>query len=198
MSSAKEIEDSIHLLSKLPGLGKRSARRAVLHLINNRNLQLKPLIEALERTYQSVSVCKICGNIDSQNPCSICTNPKKDSTLLCVIEDVADLWAIERSHIYQGHYHVLGGVLSAIDGKGPEDLRIASLETRVKEGEIQEIILATNATVEGQTTAHYITDLLTPYNIKMTRLAQGVPIGGELDYLDEGTLGTALQARRSL
>lgn len=194
--SDNPIEQLVQLLSKLPGLGKRSARRAVLHLVKHRETLMQPLAKALHNVEQNIVVCKSCGNIDSHSPCHVCTDPKRDESTICVVEEVADLWAIERGSIFRGLYHVLGGTLSALEGRGPDELNIASLLGRVEKGTIAEIILATNATVEGQTTAHYITERLKDSGVKISRLAQGVPIGGELDYLDDGTLGAALLARQ--
>jgi recombination protein RecR len=202
-----EIERLIELLARLPGLGPRSARRAVLHLMKRREALLSPLAAALEEAGRVIKTCGTCGNLDSSDPCAICADARRDGTLVCVVEDVADLWAIERSGAFRGRYHVLGGVLSALDGTGPEDLRIASLIDRVRRhlgeaGEtgdgVREVIIATNATVEGQTTAHYIADRLASTGVTVTRLAHGVPVGGELDYLDDGTLSAALRARRSV
>jgi recombination protein RecR len=191
-----EIERVIQLLSKLPGLGPRSARRAALFLLKRREALLQPLAAALAEASARVRPCGICGNLDTSDPCAICRDPKRDTTAICVVEDVADLWAIERTHAFAGRYHVLGGTLSALDGIGPEELNIESLLRRA--GETKEIIIALNATVEGQTTAHYIMDRLAPTGVAVTRLAHGVPVGGELDYLDEGTLSAALRARRPL
>jgi recombination protein RecR len=193
-----EIERLIELLARLPGLGPRSARRAALHLMKRREALLEPLAAALEAAARTIKTCSTCGNLDSQDPCAICADPRRDSSAVCVVEDVADLWAIERSGAFRGRYHVLGGVLSALDGTGPEDLRIASLIDRVRRHEMREVIIATNATVEGQTTAHYLADRLASTGITITRLAHGVPVGGELDYLDDGTLSAALRARRSV
>jgi recombination protein RecR len=191
-----EIERVIQLLSKLPGLGPRSARRAALHLLKRREALLQPLAAALAEAADRVRPCGICGNLDTADPCAICRDPKRDTTVICVVEDVADLWAIERTLAFAGRYHVLGGTLSALDGIGPEELNVESLLRRA--GETQEVIIALNATVEGQTTAHYLMDRLAPTGIAVTRLAHGVPVGGELDYLDEGTLSAALRARRPL
>jgi len=193
-----EIERLIELLARLPGLGPRSARRAALHLMKRREALLEPLTAALETASRTIRTCSSCGNLDSQDPCAICADPRRDGTLVCVVEDVADLWAIERSGAFRGRYHVLGGVLSALDGTGPEDLRIASLVDRVRREDMREAIIATNATVEGQTTAHYLADRLAGTGIAVTRLASGVPVGGELDYLDDGTLSAALRARRTV
>jgi len=198
-----EIERLIELLARLPGLGPRSARRAALHLMKRRESLLEPLADALTTASRAIQVCSTCGNLDSRDPCGICADAKRDGSLICVVEDVADLWAIERSGAFRGRYHVLGGVLSALDGTGPEDLRIASLVARVRgtggePGAVREVVLATNATVEGQTTAHYIADRLAGTGVAITRLAHGVPVGGELDYLDDGTLSAALRARRAV
>ncbi len=190
-----EIERLIQLLSKLPGLGPRSARRAALALLKKRDTMMEPLAAALTDAARAIRDCEICGNLDTVSPCAICADPRRDGHVLCVVEDVADLWALERAGVFRGRYHVLGGALSALDGVTPEKLNVASLATRVKQG-VDEVILAMNATVEGQTTAHYLMDLLT--DVKVTRLAHGVPVGGELDYLDEGTLSAAFKARRSL
>jgi len=193
-----EIEKLIQLLARLPGLGPRSARRAVLHLIKNREKLLDPLTLALEEARLKVTSCSQCGNVDTVDPCSICRDPRRDRTLLCVIEDVADLWALERANAWNGLYHVLGGTLSALGGVRPEDLAIGQLVERASDGVVKEVVLATNATVEGQTTAHYITERLKDRGLATSRLAHGVPVGGELDYLDEGTLTQALRARRPL
>jgi recombination protein RecR len=193
-----ELETLIQLLAKLPGLGPRSARRAVLHLVKRREALLLPLIDALTAAGDTIRTCSVCGNVDSQDPCAICADARRDASAICVVEDIADLWAIERSGAFKGKYHVLGGVLSALDGVGPEDLNIAKLLQRTRAPEIREIILATNATVEGQTTAHYITDRLAGTAASLTRLAHGVPVGGELDYLDDGTLTAALRSRRAV
>ena len=194
--SGPEIEQLIQLLARLPGLGPRSARRAVLHLIKKKEQLMIPLSAALDRAVEAVTVCETCGNIDTRSPCHSCADPRRDSGLLIVVEDVADLWALERAGVGQVKYHVLGGVLSPLDGVGPDDLSIDALLRRAPE--FNEIVLAVNATVEGQTTAHYITDRLSPSGVKITRLAHGVPVGGELDYLDEGTLSQALKARTAL
>ncbi len=192
-----EIEQLIQLLARLPGLGPRSARRAVLHLIKKKDALMIPLSAALDRAVQAVTVCELCGNVDTRSPCHICADPRRaESGLLIVVEDVADLWALERAGVGPVKYHVLGGVLSPLDGVGPDDLSIDGLLRRAPE--FSEIVLAVNATVEGQTTAHYITDRLQPSGVKITRLAHGVPVGGELDYLDEGTLSQALRARTAL
>ena len=193
--SGPEIERLIQLLARLPGLGPRSARRAALHLIKKRDALMSPLSQALQVAMDKIVVCKTCGNIDTQNPCTICTDPRRDSATIVVVSDVADLWALERAHASSGLYHVLGGTLSPLDGIGPQDLTIDALVARAHGDSVQEIILALNATVDGQTTAHYITDLLHEANVKVTKLAHGVPVGGELDYLDEGTLAAAIRQR---
>ena len=195
-NSGPEIEQLILLLARLPGLGPRSARRAVLHLIKKKDALMVPLSAALDRAVAAVTVCEVCGNVDTISPCHICSDPRRDSGILIVVEDVADLWALERAGVGSVKYHVLGGVLSPLDGVGPDDLSIDQLLRRAPE--FSEVVLAVNATVEGQTTAHYITDRLQPSGIKITRLAHGVPVGGELDYLDEGTLSQALRARTAL
>jgi len=193
-----ELDRLIQLLSKLPGLGPRSARRAALFLLKRRESLMEPLAAALTETAAKVKPCSRCGNLDTADPCALCRDPRRDPGLICVVEDVADLWAIERSAAYNGLYHVLGGTLSALDGVGPEDLRIEPLVKRVAESKAREVILALNATVEGQTTAHYVMDRLAATGVHLSRLAHGVPVGGELDYLDEGTLSAALAARKPL
>lgn len=199
MSDApREIETLIEMMAKLPGLGPRSARRAVLHLIRKRTLLMTPLADTMHALAGSVRECATCGNISTHEHCEICTTPKRHNGEICVVEDVADLWAMERGQAFQGRYHVLGGTLSALDAVGPEDLRIPQLVTRVQEEGTREVILALNATVDGQTTAHYIADQLEPLGVRLSSLAQGVPIGGELDYLDDGTISAALRARKSL
>ncbi|MCJ9674372.1 MULTISPECIES: recombination mediator RecR [unclassified Neorhizobium] len=190
-----EIEKLIQLLAKVPGLGPRSARRAALHLIKKKEQLLGPLSGAMGEAYDKVKICSRCGNVDTVDPCTVCTDLHRDQTMLIVVEDVSDLWALERTGAMNTAYHVLGGTLSPLDGIGPDDLNIRGLIDRVNEGVIREIIIAVNATVEGQTTAHYITDQLSGIDVKITRLAHGVPVGGELDYLDEGTLTAALRAR---
>ena len=182
-AAGPEIERLIQLLSKLPGLGPRSARRAALHLLTRRDALLEPLSEAMRVACERVEVCGTCANVDTQNPCSICRDPRRDGSTIVVVEDVSDLWALERSGAVSARYHVLGGTLSPLDGRGPEDLQV------------REVILAVNATVEGQTTAHYVTDLLSEADVRITRLAHGVPVGGELDYLDDGTLAAAIRSR---
>ncbi|MCZ2203379.1 recombination mediator RecR [Bartonella sp. A05] len=193
-----EIERLIQLLARIPGLGPRSARRAALHLIKKKETLLEPLGLAMQEALNKVCICSVCGNVDTVHPCSICTDPRRDDTTIIVVEDISDLWALERARTLLARYHVLGGRLSPLDGIGPDELNISSLINRVSNGSITEIILAVNATVEGQTTAHYITDQLSDFSIKITRLAHGVPVGGELDYLDDGTLAAALQARTNL
>ncbi len=190
-----EIERLIQLLAKLPGLGPRSARRAALHLVKKKDQLLIPLAGAFAEAADKVRICSTCGNVDTSDPCTICTDPRRDGATLVVVEDVSDLWALERAAVLNARYHVLGGTLSPLDGIGPDDLNIAGLVSRVAEGEVTEVVLAVNATVEGQTTAHYITDQLAGLNVKVTRLAHGVPVGGELDYLDEGTLAAAMRSR---
>jgi recombination protein RecR len=193
-----EIERLIQLLARLPGLGPRSARRAALHLIKKRDLLMAPLASALQSAMEKIAVCRLCGNLDTQNPCTVCSDPRRDASIIVVVADVADLWALERAHAVDARYHVLGGTLSPLDGVGPDDLSIEALVTRAHAPEVTEIILALNATVDGQTTAHYITDLLAGAGVKVTGLAHGVPVGGELDYLDEGTLAAALRSRTPL
>jgi recombination protein RecR len=190
-----EIERLIQLLAKLPGLGPRSARRAALHLIRKREELLGPLANAMQVAKDRILTCTACGNVDTRDPCTVCADPRRDPAMLVVVETVADLWALERAAALRARYHVLGGTLSPLDGVGPKDINLDSLVSRVAEGEIAEIILAVNATVDGQTTAHYITDILSHLNVKITRLAHGVPVGGELDYLDEGTLSAAIRQR---
>lgn len=190
-----EIERLIQLLAKVPGLGPRSARRAALHLIKKKETLLQPLAAAMADAVEHVKVCTTCGNIDTADPCTICTDPRRDGTTLIVVEDVGDLWALERASAMNARFHVLGGTLSPLDGIGPDQLNIRQLVARVAEGGVREVVLAVNATVEGQTTAHYITDQLSEFAVKVTRLAHGVPVGGELDYLDEGTLAAALKSR---
>lgn len=193
-----EIEKLIQLLAKLPGLGPRSARRAALDLLKRRDTLLKPLAEALNVAAERIVNCTTCGNLDTVNPCSVCIDTRRDPAAICVVEEVADLWAIERSAAFRGRYHVLGGVLSALDGIGPEDLSISRLVERASAPDVREVILAMNATVEGQTTAHYVTDRLAGTEVQVTRLAHGLPVGGELDYLDDGTLTAALRSRRAV
>ena len=197
VQAGPEIERLIQLLSKLPGLGPRSARRAALALLKKREVLLEPLGLAMRDAAAAIKTCEVCGNLDTSSPCSLCNDPRRDAQILCVVEDVADLWALERASVFRGKYHVLGGALSALDGITPEKLNMAPLIARVRDG-VEEVILAMNATVEGQTTAHYLMDALAASTVKVTRLAHGVPVGGELDYLDEGTLSHAFKARRSL
>ena len=191
-----EIDRLIQALARLPGFGPRSARRAVLHLIRKRERLLEPLSEALKDVGERVRDCEVCGNLDTVSPCSICSDRRRDRSLVCVVEQVADLWALDRAEGYKGLYHVLGGTLSALDGVMPEDLNISVLVERAKSAEVKEVILATNATVNGQTTAHYIAERLKGAGVLVTGIAHGVPVGGELDYLDEGTLRAALKARK--
>ncbi|MGX1197633.1 recombination mediator RecR [Parvibaculum sp. MBR-TMA-1.3b-4.2] len=191
-----EIERLIQLLAKLPGLGPRSARRAVLHLIKKKDALLIPLAAAMADAAEKACICSTCGNVDTCDPCTICADPRRDAASICVVEEVGDLWALERAGAHQGGYHVLGGVLSALDGVGPDDLNIGKLVERARNGEVKEIILAMNATVDGQATAHYIMDRLDGTGISISRLAHGVPVGGELDYLDDGTLAAAMKSRR--
>ncbi len=190
-----EIERLIQLLARLPGLGPRSARRAALQLVKKREQLLAPLTEAMGRVRDTVKVCSVCGNVDTSDPCAVCTDPTRDASTLVVVEDVSDLWALERSGAVSARYHVLGGVLSPLNGVGPDDLAIPGLVERARDGVVKEVILAVNATVDGQTTAHYVTDKLQGLDVKVSRLAHGVPVGGELDYLDEGTLAAAIRAR---
>ena len=194
-----EIERLIQLLARLPGLGPRSARRAALVLIKKRELLMAPLAAALQTAIEKIEICRVCGNIDTQNPCTVCTDPKRDRSAIVVVADVADLWALERAHAINARYHVLGGTLSPLDGVGPDDLTIDALIKRAADPAVKEVILALSATVDGQSTAHYITDLLheaqEDRHVKVTRLAHGVPGGGELDYLDEGTLAAAMRSR---
>ncbi|MGB0410782.1 MAG: recombination mediator RecR [Pikeienuella sp.] len=196
MSGGSEINRLIDLMAKLPGFGPRSARRATLQMVKKRELVLIPLARALADVAEKVRVCLECGNVDTTDVCGVCTDPRRDQTVLCVVEDVADLWAMERSGVFRGRYHVLGGVLSALDGVGPDDLRIPRLQARANAAEVTEVVLALGATVDGQTTAHYIADQLSGMGVDVTSLAQGVPVGGELDYLDDGTISAALKARR--
>jgi len=194
--ASQEIEALTQALARLPGLGPRSARRAVLHLMKRREGALTPLLRALEKVNDTLSVCAICGNVDTTDPCGVCADPRRDARLLCVVEEVSDLWALDRSRLFPGKFHVLGGRLSALEGVRPEDLNIAGLVSRVAAGGVDEVVLAMNATLEGQTTAHYLAERLESYPVRLTQLAHGLPVGGELDYLDEGTLAQALRARR--
>jgi recombination protein RecR len=193
-----EIDRLVQAFARLPGLGPRSARRVVLFLVKRRESLMLPLAQALQSAAEAMKTCSTCGNVDVTDPCPVCADSRRDASLICVVEDVADLWALERAMVYGGRYHVLGGVLSALDGKGPEDLSIAGLVERARSDEVTEVILATSATVEGQTTAHYVADRLMDANVKISGLAHGVPVGGELDYLDDGTLSAALKERRAL
>jgi recombination protein RecR len=196
--ASQEIETLASALSRLPGLGPRSARRAVLWLIKRRETALVQLVQALAAVREALVECHVCGNVDTSDPCVICADPRRDARALCVVEDVADLWALDRARLFAGRYHVLGGRLSALDGVRPEDLSIGRLIERVAAGGIDEVVLAMNATLEGQTTAHYIAERLETMPVRLTQLAHGLPVGGELDYLDEGTLAQALRARRPL
>ncbi|HEX3983239.1 MAG TPA: recombination mediator RecR [Acidisoma sp.] len=191
-----EVERLIGLLSRLPGLGPRSARRATLKLLQQPDARMLPLAQALVEAARAVRACRLCGNLDAQDPCSICSNPNRDQSLICVVEGVGDLWAIERSAAHRGLYHVLGGVLSPLGGVGPEDLNVASLVSRLSDGSVKEVILALGATVDGAATAHWLADRLASSDVVVSRVAQGVPIGGALEVLDDGTLSTALRARR--
>ena len=194
--ASPEIEALTQALARLPGLGPRSARRAVLHLLKKRDAALGPLREALTAVDERLQNCTVCGNVDTTNPCGICVDPRRDQRALCVVEEVADLWALDRSRLFPGRFHVLGGRLSALEGIRPEDLSIDSLVRRIEAGGVDEVVLAMNATLEGQTTAHYIAERIERFPIRITQLAHGLPVGGELDYLDEGTLAQALRARR--
>ncbi len=193
--SHSDIDELIRLFSKLPGLGPRSARRVVLTMLRSREQVMKPLHNTLGKALDSIKTCSVCGNLDTHDICSICSDNRRDDSVICVVEDLADLWAIERCNLYRGKYHVLGGTLSALDDRGPSQLNIESLIARAGAESVKEIILATNATLEGQTTAHYLTNRLHDSNVSISRLAQGIPMGGELDYLDDGTLGAALKVR---
>ncbi|CAN5116470.1 recombination mediator RecR [soil metagenome] len=196
--ASPEIDALTQALSRLPGLGPRSARRAVLHLLKKREAAIEPLLRALEAVNERLSTCRLCGNVDTVDPCGICTDARRDPRALCVVEEVSDLWALDRSRLFPGRFHVLGGRLSALEGVRPEDLSIDSLVGRVAAGGIDEVVLAMNATLEGQTTAHYIAERLEGFPVRLTQLAHGLPVGGELDYLDEGTLAQAMRARRPL
>ena len=196
--ASQEIEALSQALARLPGLGPRSARRAVLYLMKKRETALQPLLGALTQVADKLSTCSICGNLDTSDPCSICKDPKRDDKALCVVEEVSDLWALDRSRLFPGRYHVLGGRLSALDGVRPEDLSIDKLVKRVSAGGFDEVVLAMNATLEGQTTAHYLAERLETFPVRISQLAHGLPVGGELDYLDEGTLAQALRARRPI
>jgi recombination protein RecR len=194
--ASREIEGLTQALARLPGLGPRSARRAVLHLMKKREGALEPLLAALQQVAANLNTCETCGNLDTANPCAICRDTRRDQRLLCVVEEVADLWALDRSRLFPGRFHVLGGRLSALEGVRPEDLAIDALVARLAGGGIDEVVLAMNATLEGQTTAHYLAERLEKFPVRLTQLAHGLPVGGELDYLDEGTLAQALRARR--
>ena len=194
--ASQEIETLASALARLPGLGPRSARRAVLWLVKRRETALPALLDALATVGEALVECETCGNVDTRNPCGICADPRRDAKALCAVEDVSDLWALDRARLFTGRYHVLGGRLSALDGVRPEDLTIDRLLARVEAGGIDEVVLAMNATLEGQTTAHYIAERLEAFPVRVTQLAHGLPVGGELDYLDEGTLAQALRARR--
>lgn len=194
--ASQEIEQLSSALARLPGLGPRSARRAVLWLVKHREQALPALLEALAAVSETLVECQTCGNVDTRDPCGICTDHRRDARSLCVVEEVADVWALDRARLFPGRYHVLGGRLSALDGIGPEDLGISALLARVENGGVDEVVLAMNATLEGQTTAHYIAERLEAFPLRVTQLAHGLPVGGELDYLDEGTLAQALRARR--
>lgn len=196
MAAPSDIEDLIGLMARLPGLGPRSARRAVLSLLKKRGALMAPLAQAMAHVALTARDCTVCGNIGTADLCPICADEKRATGEICVVEDVADLWAMERAGVFRGRYHVLGGTLSALDSVGPEELRIPRLVARIREEDTREVILALNATVDGQTTAHYIADALAPTGVQISSLAQGVPVGGELDYLDDGTIGAALRARR--
>ena len=196
MSAGPEIERLIQLLSKLPGLGPRSARRASLSLLQKREQLMMPLADALAEAAEKISACSTCGNLDVTDPCAVCSDHRRDDSVICVVETVGDLWALERASAFRGRYHVLGGVLSALDGVGPEDLNVAGLIERAGREDVTEIILALNATVDGQTTAHFLADKLAEASVDITSLARGVPVGGELDYLDDGTLTAAFRSRR--
>ena len=194
--ASREIETLTQALARLPGLGPRSARRAVLHLVKKRETALVPLLAALGEVADRLSTCHVCGNVDTTDPCGICADPRRDARALCVVEEVADLWALDRSRLFPGRFHVLGGRLSALEGVRPEDLAIDGLVRRIEAGGIDEVVLAMNATLEGQTTAHYVAGRIEGFPVRITQLAHGLPVGGELDYLDEGTLAQALRARR--
>lgn len=193
--STSAIDRLVHQFGRLPGIGPRSARRVVLSLLKQKDVTIPPLVAALQAALEQVRNCELCGNMDDASPCHICTDPSREAHTICVVEEVADVWAMERSHVFRGRYHIIGGTLSAIDGRGPAQLNIDSLVLRAGQDEVEEVILATNATVAGQTTAHYLTERLEGCNVRISRLAQGIPMGGELDYLDDGTLSAALKAR---
>jgi recombination protein RecR len=194
----QDIEKLIKLIAKLPSLGSRSARRIVLHLIKKKEASLLPLIEAMQNVAENIKTCEICGNFDTSSPCSVCSSEKREKNIICVVQDVADLWAMERTGFYHGQYHVLGGVLSALDGVAPEDLNIESLINKIMSGGVNELVLALPATIDGQITSHYLVNKLKSYDVKITSLAQGIPVGAELDYMDEGTIQLALNSRKEL
>ncbi len=196
--ASQEIENLVQVLARLPGLGPRSARRAVLYLLKRPEATLQPMIAAMQAVHDRLVTCSTCGNVDTVDPCQVCSDPRRDARALCVVEDVADLWALDKSRLFPGRFHVLGGQLSALDGVRPEDLNIAPLIARVEAGGIDEVVLAMNATLEGQTTSHYIAERLEGFPVRLTQLSHGIPVGGELDYLDEGTLAQALRARRPI
>ena len=196
--ASQEIENLVQALAKLPGLGPRSARRAVLHLLKRPEATMKPILAAMEMVDQNLVTCSICGNVDTQDPCQICSDPRRDDKALCVVEEVSDLWALDKSRLFPGKFHVLGGKLSALDGVRPEDIAIDKLIARVEAGGIDEVVLAMNATLEGQATSHYIAERLEQFPIRLSQLSHGIPVGGELDYLDEGTLAQALRSRRPI
>jgi recombination protein RecR len=195
--ASTDLDSLTQMMARLPGLGPRSARRVVLQLVKRREALLEPLIGALTRVHASLATCSVCGNVDTRDPCGVCADPKRDRTQLCVVAEVADLWALDRARLFPGRFHVLGGTLSALDGVRPEDLAVDGLVERVRDG-VEEVVLAMNATLDGQTTAHYVAERLAPTGVRVTQLAHGVPVGGELDYLDEGTLAQALRLRRPL
>lgn len=197
-TAGPEIERLVQLLARMPGLGPRSARKAVLALLKRRNDLLLPLADALQQAIAKIAECPVCGNLDTVSPCSVCADPRRDESMIVVVEEVGDLWALERANVVSARYHVLGGHLSPLDGIGPDQLNVSSLLARARSPEVKEILLALNATVEGQSTAHYISDQLQDADVTVSRLAQGVPIGGELDYLDDGTLAAAFKARRKV
>ena len=196
--ASQEIENLVQALSKLPGLGPRSARRAVLHLLKRPETTMKPILAAMEQVEANLKTCSVCSNVDTQDPCQICNDPRRDEKSLCVVEEVSDLWALDKSRLFPGKFHVLGGKLSALDGVRPEDIAIDKLIKRVEQGGIDEVVLAMNATLEGQATSHYIAERLENYPLRLSQLSHGIPVGGELDYLDEGTLAQALRSRRPI
>ena len=196
MQTSKEIEDLVRALSKLPALGPRSAKRIALHLLKKSNSVLPELINVLNAAAVSVKVCEVCGNLDTSSPCLLCQDAKRDRSLMCIVKDVADAWALERSGIFKGLYHILGGNLSALNGVGPSELNVEALLKRVREGQFSEVIIALDANLDGLTTSHYIAELLEPFNLKISRIAYGVPVGGELDYLDDGTISQAIKSRQ--